>query len=151
VNWNELPAVQPPALRAEIGCGPIVVRALLVGQTAGARRFPTDAPFARQAGVARIPANSGNTRRYRLHRGGNRQINKALHIIALNRDRLDPQTQTYLQRQRDSDELAEKLSGASYAPVPDTFGACSTTQALPRPLRPNAPPQRSGATVMPYT
>jgi transposase len=98
---DQLTAAQHPALRAETGCGPIIT-AVLIGQTAGAQRFPTDAQFARQAGVAPIPASSGNTHRHRLHRGGNRQLNKALHIIALNRARLDPQTRAYLQRQRDS-------------------------------------------------
>ncbi len=98
---DELTLAQHPALRAETGCGPITA-AILIGQTAGARRFANEAQFARQAGVAPVPASSGNTRRHRLHRGGNRQLNKALHIIALNRARLDPDTQAYLQRQRDS-------------------------------------------------
>jgi transposase len=88
-----------PALRAETGCGPVVA-AVLIGQTAGAERFATEARFARQAGTAPIPASSGNTNRHRLHRGGNRQLNKALHVIALVRARVDPDTRAYLQRLR---------------------------------------------------
>ena len=47
--------------------------AIIIGHTAGAKRFPTDACFARHAGIAPIPASSGNTQRHRLHRGGDRQ------------------------------------------------------------------------------
>jgi transposase len=45
-----------------------------------------------------IPASSGRRDRHRLHRGGNRQLNRALHIIAITRGRIDPQTRAYLQR-----------------------------------------------------
>ena len=86
-----------PALLAEHGCGPITA-AIIIGHTAGAKRFPTDVRFARHAGIAPIPANSGNTQRHRLHRGGDRQLNRAIHIIALSRARTDPATQAYLAR-----------------------------------------------------
>ncbi len=86
-----------PALIAEHGCGPITA-AIIIGHTAGAKRFPTDACFARHAGIAPIPANSGNTQRHRLHRGGDRQLNRAIHIIAFSRARTDPTTQAYLAR-----------------------------------------------------
>ena len=72
--------------------------AIIIGHTAGAKRFPTDAHFARHAGVAPIPASSGNTQRHRLHRGGDRQLNRALHIISFSRARTDPETQAYLAR-----------------------------------------------------
>src|ERR1700679_2450468 len=45
-----------------------------------------------------IPASSANTQRHRLHRGGNRQLNRAIHIIALSRARTDPETRAYLDR-----------------------------------------------------
>jgi transposase len=96
---DHLTAEHKPALRAETGCGPVTA-AILIGQTAGAERFATEARFARQAGTAPIPASSGNTQRHRLHRGGNRQLNKALHIIAIVRARVDPETRAYLERQR---------------------------------------------------
>src|SRR5205807_9837559 len=75
-----------------------VTAAIIIGHTAGAKRFPTDACFARHAGTAPIPASSGNTQRHRLHRGGDRQLNRALHIIALSRARTDPSTRAYLDR-----------------------------------------------------
>jgi transposase len=86
-----------PALLAEHGCG-AVTAAIIIGHTAGAKRFPTDACFARHAGIAPIPASSGNTQRHRLHRGGDRQLNRAIHIIAFSRARTDPKTQAYLAR-----------------------------------------------------
>jgi len=86
-----------PQLLAERGCGPVTA-AIIIGHTAGAKRFPTDACFARHAGTAPIPASAGNTKRHRLHRGGDRQLNRALHIIALSRARTDPTTRAYLDR-----------------------------------------------------
>jgi transposase len=88
-----------PALLAAQGLG-VLTAATLIGRTAGAERFPTDAHFARQAGVAPIPVSSGRTDRHRLHRGGDRQLNRALHVIAITRARIDPQTRAYLERKR---------------------------------------------------
>jgi len=88
-----------PALLAEQGLG-VLTAATLIGRTAGAERFPTDAHFARQAGVAPIPVSSGRTDRHRLHRGGDRQLNRALHVIAITRARIDPQTRAYLERKQ---------------------------------------------------
>jgi transposase len=86
-----------PALLAERGCGPVTA-AIIIGHTAGAKRFATDARFARHTGTAPIPASSANTQRHRLHRGGDRQLVRAIHIIALSRARTDPATRTYLER-----------------------------------------------------
>jgi transposase len=88
-----------PALLAEQDLG-VLTAATLIGRTAGAERFPTDAQFARQAGVAPIPISSGRKDRHRLHRGGDRQLNRALHVIAITRARIDPQTRAYLDRKR---------------------------------------------------
>ena len=88
-----------PALLAEQGLG-ILTAATLIGRTAGAERFPTDAHFARQAGVAPVPVSSGRKDRHRLDRGGDRQLNRALHVIAITRARIDPQTRAYLERKR---------------------------------------------------
>jgi hypothetical protein len=76
----------------------LVVRRNWIGQTAGAERFKSDAHFARLAGVAQVPVSSSRHDRHRLDRGGNRQINRALHVIAITRGRLDPETGAYLQR-----------------------------------------------------
>ncbi len=86
-----------PRLLGELGCGTLTA-AILIGRTAGAERFDTDARFARQAGTAPIPVSSGKRDRHRLHRGGDRQLNRALHTIAITRARRDPETRAYLDR-----------------------------------------------------
>jgi transposase len=86
-----------PQLLAQPGCGPVTA-AIIIGHTAGAQRFPTDGHFARHAGTAPVPASSGKTQRHRLHRGGDRQLNRAIHIIALSRAHTDPETRAYLAR-----------------------------------------------------
>jgi transposase len=84
---------------AQPGCG-TVTAAIIIGRTAGAKRFPSDAHFARHCGTAPIPASSGNTQRHRLHRGGDRQLNRAIHIIALSRIKTDPATRAYFDRKQ---------------------------------------------------
>ena len=86
-----------PELLAEIGCGELTA-ALLIGRTAGAERFKSDASFALQSGSAPIPCSSGQRTQYRLNRGGDRQLNHALHIIAVTRAQHDPATKEYLAR-----------------------------------------------------
>jgi transposase len=51
-------------------------------------------------GTAPIPASSGKTVRYRLNRCGDRQLNRALHTIAVSRLRYDPDTRAYAERRR---------------------------------------------------
>ena len=72
-----------PTLLALPGCGALTA-AKLVGEAAGITRFTSEAAFARHTGAAPIPAWSGNTAgRMRLNRAGNRQLNAALHRIAI--------------------------------------------------------------------
>jgi transposase len=78
-----------PVLLAMPGCGHLTA-AKLVGESAGITRFGGEAKFARHAGVAPIPVWSGNTAgRVRMTRTGNRQLNAALHRIAVTQIRLD--------------------------------------------------------------
>jgi transposase len=88
-----------PRLLAERGCG-VLTAAKLTGEIAGIARFATDAKLARTAGSAPIPASSGRTDRHRLDRGGNRQLNCALHRLAISKSRLDPETAAYLARKQ---------------------------------------------------
>ncbi len=84
---------------SEPGFGALIA-GKLIGEIAGADRFASDAKLARAAGVAPVPASSGKTNRHRLDRGGNRQLNAALHRVALTRARCHPETRDYMARKR---------------------------------------------------
>lgn len=71
-----------PTLLQLPGCG-VPCAAKIVGDVAGADRFRSKAAFARWNGTAPLPVWSGNDVRHRLNRGGNRQVNAALHRIAV--------------------------------------------------------------------
>jgi transposase len=88
-----------PQLLKERGCGPLTA-AKLIGEIAGADRFATDSKLARTGGAAPIPASSGNTQRHRLDRGGNRQLNAALHRLAVNKAHWCRDTAAYLARKQ---------------------------------------------------
>jgi transposase len=88
-----------PELLRQPGIGPIVAATLLCAWSHPGR-IRSEAAFARLGGVAPIPASSGKTIRYRLDRGGDRKLNRALHAIVLTRRRCHPTTQTYISRRR---------------------------------------------------
>jgi transposase len=83
-----------------IGGGPIVA-AQLIAHAGDVRRFRNAAAFATYCGTAPLACGSGKTSgRHRLNPAGNRQLNCAIHRIALTQARLDPQAQNYLARKR---------------------------------------------------
>ena len=86
-----------PQLLALPGIGPVSAAQLLISWS-HAGRFRSEAAFAAFSGTAPIPASSGLTTRHRLNRSGDRQLNRALHTIALTRARIDPDTRAYLAR-----------------------------------------------------
>lgn len=90
---------QAPQLLELPGCGALTA-AKIVAETAGAARFSSDAKLARLAGVAPIPASSGNRTRLRLDRGGNRQLNCAVHRIAVTQSRMHPPAREFLARKQ---------------------------------------------------
>jgi Transposase IS116/IS110/IS902 family/Transposase len=73
---------EAPQLLALPGCGALTA-AKPVGEVAGIERFRTDAQLAIHAGVAPLDVSSGRQQRHRLNRAGNRQLNRALHTIAI--------------------------------------------------------------------
>ncbi|QOR70138.1 IS110 family transposase [Ruania alkalisoli] len=90
------------SMRADLldqpGIGPIVAARILCAWSHPGR-IHSEAAFAMLAGVAPIPATSGRTtNRHRLNRHGDRQLNRALHVIVLTRLRHDPHTRAYAQR-----------------------------------------------------
>lgn len=88
-----------PALLAIIGCGPLTA-AKIVAETAGIDRFRSAAAYARHTGTAPLPVWSSNQTRHRLSRTGNRQLNAALHRIAITQARWHPGARALLERRR---------------------------------------------------
>lgn len=83
------------SLTSLTGVGPAIA-ARILGDVGDVRRIRSRAAFAQMTGTAPLPASSGTTTRHRLNRGGNRKLNHALHLIAINRCRLDPETKAYV-------------------------------------------------------
>ena len=86
-----------PALLTEPGIGPITAAQLLISWS-HAGRFRSEAAFAMLAGAAPVPASSGQVVRYRLNRGGDRQLNRALHTIVMLRQVHYGPTRAYTSR-----------------------------------------------------
>jgi transposase len=86
-----------PQLLDQPGVGPHSA-AQLVLSWSHQGRITSEAAFARLAGVAPIPASSGQTVRYRLDRSGDRKLNRALHLILVTRKRSHPATIAYIER-----------------------------------------------------
>lgn len=83
-----------PALLTEPGVGPVVAAQLLVSWSHRGR-VRNEAAFAALAGTAPLEASSGERRRHRLNRGGDRDLNRALHTVAITRLRCHPETIHY--------------------------------------------------------
>jgi transposase len=88
-----------PGLLELPGCGHPSAAKLLC-EIGPIDRFPSDAKLARHAGVAPLDASSGKHQRHRLDRGGNRQLNCALHQIAVTQGRVHPPARAYLERKQ---------------------------------------------------
>ena len=86
-----------PALLAQPGVGPVTAAQLLIAWSHPGR-LRSEAAFAMLAGVAPIPASSGQVVRYRLSRGGDRQLNRALHTIVMIREAWHEPTKRYVAR-----------------------------------------------------
>jgi transposase len=101
-----------PSLLELYGCG-AVTAARIVGETADVSRFASEAAFARYVGLAPVPQWSGSTRgRVRSYRGGNRQLNVALHQIAMTQIKKGgPAEQYYRRRRAERDEHGYAISG----------------------------------------
>jgi transposase len=78
----------------------VLTAAKLIAETGDVGRFRSSDAFAAFAGVAPIPASSGQRQRMRLNRGGNRQLNRALHTIATVQAAHHAPAQAYLIRKQ---------------------------------------------------
>jgi transposase len=88
-----------PGLLRRHGVGPVTAAQVILSWSHRGR-CRSEAAFAALAGAAPIPASSGRTTRHRLHRGGDRQLNKALYIIAITRTGSCPRTRDYIAKRQ---------------------------------------------------
>jgi transposase len=96
-----------PDLLANKGVGVETAAQLLSTCGDNPDRLYSEAAFASLCGVSPVPASSGKTTRHRLNRGGDRQANRALYIIAVSRMAHDARTRTYVAR-RTTEGLSKK-------------------------------------------
>ena len=87
-----------PRLLARHGVGVETAGRLLVTAGDNPDRLRSEAALAALCGASPVEASSGKTVRHRLNRGGDRQANNALWVIALTRLRDDPRTRAYAER-----------------------------------------------------
>jgi transposase len=106
-----LAGVVAPALLQLTGVGALTA-AKVLAEAGDVARFATAAKFAAYAGVAPLEASSGTHRRHRLSRRGNRQLNGAIHIVAVTQRRWHPSAQAFLARKlADGKTRKEALRG----------------------------------------
>lgn len=96
---TELVTIIAPSLLAIVGCGALTA-AKIVGETAQVHRFRSKDAFTRLNGTAPLPVWSSNKQRHRLSRTGNRQLNAALHRIAMTQARMHPPARELLTRRK---------------------------------------------------
>jgi transposase len=89
---------QAPTLLSLTGVGTETAGQLLTTVGENVDRVTSEAALARLCGVAPIPASSGQTSRHRLHRGGDRDANSAVHMVVVNRLRWHAPTKAYIER-----------------------------------------------------
>jgi transposase len=95
---QQVQALAPQLLRL-LGVGPVIAGVLLA-EVGDIRRFRSKDHFASYCGTAPVPWESGASKHVRVNRGGNRQLNWALHIIARTRLRLDAASQALVARKK---------------------------------------------------
>jgi len=94
---TELVATTGSSLQELHGIGPSGA-ARLIGDVGDIHRFASRAHFASWNGTAPLEASSGDQKRHRLSRAGNRRINRTLHIMAIVQLRHDTEGRAYYRR-----------------------------------------------------
>jgi transposase len=98
VQLDRLVAEAAPSLLALKGVGTEIAASLLIAAGDNPERLRGEAAFAHLCGVAPIPASSGRTNRHRLNRGGNREANSAIYLLAITRMAWEVRTREYVAR-----------------------------------------------------
>ena len=112
-----------PTLLAVCGVGALTA-AKIVGEVADVHRFRSKDAFARHTGTAPQPAWSGQSDRHRLSRGGNRQLNAALHRVTITQGRYHPDAVAYLARRRTGGDTKAEARRALKRRLSDVIYRC---------------------------
>jgi transposase len=128
--------VLAPTLLAIPGCGALTA-AKILDETAGIDRFKSKDAYARYTGTAPLPVWSSNKQRHRLSRSGNRQINTALHIVAMTQARCHQPAREMMRRRKQQGDsgmealrvLKRRLSDVVYTALRDDLTATLTLAA----------------------
>ena len=121
-----------PDLLTLVGCGPLGA-AKLMAETAGVDRFRSSSCYARHNGSAPIPVWSGNEQRFRLNAGGNRQLNAALHRIAITQIRMHPPAIAYMAKRKARGNSRKEALRALKRHISDAvFRLLPRSETLPR-------------------
>ncbi len=100
-DLDSLVAVTTPTLIAAPQIGTISAAQFLITVGENIDRMGSEASFAKLCGVAPLPASSGKSSRHRINKGGDRQANSKLHLIAVGRLKNHPPTLAYAARRKD--------------------------------------------------
>ncbi len=124
------------ALLAQPGIGPVTA-AIAYAAWSHPGRIRSEAAFASLAGVNPIPASSGNTVRHRINRGGDRRLNRALHMAVVTRMRMDPETRAYVEKRtaqgRTTREIRRSLKRYLARQIYRHLNATTSTSAATEP------------------
>jgi transposase len=97
LQLRDIVSAHAPVLLATFGIGPVNA-AIVLSVWSHRGRVHNEAAFAKLGGTSPIQIASGQSSERRLNRGGDRQLNRALHSIARTRMERDPDTQAYVER-----------------------------------------------------
>lgn len=130
-----------------------IVAARILGELGVTPRIPSAAALAALAGIAPVAVSSGGRSGYRLNRGGNRQLNRAIHVIALTQRRCDPRAQAYFAKKRAEGKtkraalrcLKRRLVDVLYRTLPHGQPAHPSLTGAPEVRTPPLPPASAGA------
>jgi transposase len=132
-----LVAALAPSLLAECGVGPVCAAQLLVS-SGDPVRMRSEAAFAALAGTSPVDASSGRQQRHRLNRGGDRQLNAALFVIALSRKRAHAATRAYYERllasgktKREALRCVKRILARHFYRHLEAIGALELAEAAP--------------------
>jgi len=126
-----------PTLLAVVGVGPLTA-AKILGETAGIDRFTSKDAYARFNGTAPLPVWSSNKARHRLSRTGNRQLNAALHRMAMTQMRCHPGAKAMIQRRRAAGD--GRHGSTTHPPTPTLRRRLHSVTNRPRYHQPNRRP-----------